>query len=109
MYVGTFAIAYVYSAEIYPTVVRSAGMGSSSLMARLGGLVAPYIATGAKELMGSTGPILVFGLTAFVAGILALFLPETMDRKLPDTIEESERVKISLKDGLTKNSDDERV
>ena len=100
---GTFAIAYVYSAEIYPTVVRSAGMGSSSLMARLGGLVAPYVAAAAKSHIGRNAPILVFGVTAFVAGTLALFLPETMGRKLPDTIDESEKVKISLRDGMERD------
>ena len=63
-------------------------------------MVAPYVATAAKDHMGRNAPILVFGVTAFIAGILALLLPETMNRKLPDTIDESERVKINLKDGF---------
>lgn len=73
-------------------------------MARLGGLVAPYIASAAKEYIGKTAPILVFGVTAFAAGVFSLFLPETMHRKLPDTIEEGERVKISLRDGVGKKN-----
>ena len=39
-----FSVVYQFSAELYPTVVRNAGMGSSSCMARVGGMVAPYIA-----------------------------------------------------------------
>lgn len=39
-----FAVIYVWSAEIYPTVVRNAGMGASSSCARVGGMIAPYIA-----------------------------------------------------------------
>ncbi len=41
---ATFAIIYVYSAEIYPTVVRSIGVCSSSSFARVAGGVAPFVA-----------------------------------------------------------------
>ena len=41
---AAFAVIYVFSAELYPTVVRNAGMGASSCCARIGGMVAPYIA-----------------------------------------------------------------
>ena len=41
---AAFSMVYVYSAELFPTVVRNAGMGSSSCMARVGGMIAPYIA-----------------------------------------------------------------
>jgi OCT family organic cation transporter-like MFS transporter 4/5 len=41
---AAFAVIYVWSAEIFPTVVRNAGMGSSSAFARVGGMVSPYIA-----------------------------------------------------------------
>eukprot|EP00095_Tigriopus_kingsejongensis_P003369 maker-scaffold153_size302544-snap-gene-0.10 protein:Tk03369 transcript:maker-scaffold153_size302544-snap-gene-0.10-mRNA-1 annotation:"organic cation" len=101
MITGTFAIAYVYSAEIYPTVVRSAGVGSSSLFARIGGGLAPYVGA-LDKVFNPTVPILIFGATAVLAGISALFLPETMGRKLPDTIEEGEATKVSLRDGLVK-------
>ena len=39
-----FHLAYQYSAEIFPTVVRNAGIGSSSCMARVGGIIAPFVA-----------------------------------------------------------------
>lgn len=102
-FLGTFGIAYVYSAEIYPTVTRSVGIGSSSLFARLGGMVAPYVGSLGKY-VDPVLPIVIFGLTAFIAGILALFLPETQGKKLPDTIEEGEDMKISFKDGLFKRN-----
>ena len=38
-----FAIIYVYAAELYPTVVRSTGMGMSSVMARVGSILAPVV------------------------------------------------------------------
>ena len=45
---GAFAIIYVFSAELFPTVVRTIGVGSGSMHARIGGLLAPFIA----ELVG---------------------------------------------------------
>ena len=38
-----FAIIYVYAAELYPTVLRSTGMGMSSVMARVGSILAPVV------------------------------------------------------------------
>ena len=36
-------VVYVYAPELYPTTVRSIGMGLASMMARIGGVAAPYI------------------------------------------------------------------
>lgn len=41
---AAFAIIYVWSAELYPTVVRNSSMGLCSTSARIGGMVSPYIA-----------------------------------------------------------------
>ena len=38
-----FASIYVYTVELFPTEVRSAGMGSGSMCARISGMAAPYI------------------------------------------------------------------
>ncbi|XP_076373730.1 organic cation transporter protein-like isoform X2 [Tachypleus tridentatus] len=40
----SFAVVYVYSAEIFPTVVRNAGIGFSSMCSRIGGILAPLVA-----------------------------------------------------------------
>ena len=37
--INTLAVCYVYSAEVFPTVVRTAGLGSSSFWARVGPMV----------------------------------------------------------------------
>lgn len=35
-------------------------------------------------------PLLVFGVLALTGGVLSLMLPETLNKKLPETIEEGE-------------------
>ncbi|GFR05017.1 hypothetical protein TNCT_31971 [Trichonephila clavata] len=49
----SFAIIYVFTAEIFPTVVRSIGLGSSCLGARLGSIIAPFV----RELSRAIHPI----------------------------------------------------
>ena len=40
---------------------------------------------------GKALPLLVFGCASVIAGILALLLPETMKKELPETIEDGIR------------------
>uniref|UniRef100_A0A8C9V7X4 Si:dkey-166k12.1 n=1 Tax=Scleropages formosus TaxID=113540 RepID=A0A8C9V7X4_SCLFO len=85
---ASFAIIYVYSAEIFPTVLRQTGIGVSSMFARLGGVLAPLI-----NLLRSHSPMvpmLIFGATPLVGAALALALPETANRPLPDTMEDAD-------------------
>nr|XP_022288014.1 organic cation transporter protein-like isoform X1 [Crassostrea virginica] len=87
-----FATIYLFSAELFPTVVRNSAMGVSSLCARIGGMISPYIAVINEVVGGDLGvamPLVVFGLFAFVAGLLALSLPETKGRHLPESIKDS--------------------
>ncbi|XP_021380062.1 organic cation transporter protein-like [Mizuhopecten yessoensis] len=88
---AAFAIIYMYSAELFPTVVRNAGMGASSCIARLGAIAAPFIADSGDRIGGKLGkafPLVVFGVATIVAGVLALHLPETLNQDLPETIED---------------------
>ena len=87
--VCAFAIIYVQAAEIFPTVVRNTGIGTSSSMARVGAVLAPIIgrevAKYDRDLV-----IVIFALVALLSGTLTLFLPETNGKSLPDTIEEGQ-------------------
>jgi len=40
---GSFSMVFVYAVEIFPTVIRNVGLGSASVWARVGGIIAPYI------------------------------------------------------------------
>ena len=41
---AAFAVIYVYSAELFPTLLRNSLMGVTCLFARFGGMISPYIA-----------------------------------------------------------------
>merc|ERR1719288_149434 len=56
----TFAIAYLYTAELFPTKVRNLAVGLASTFARIGSISAPYIV----DLLGSIHPgipVVIFG------------------------------------------------
>lgn len=41
---GLFQAAYIYTPEVYPTALRSVGVGGCSTLARLGAMATPYVA-----------------------------------------------------------------
>ena len=40
---AAFTVSYIYTAELFPTVVRSTAMGCTSVSARAGGIIAPIV------------------------------------------------------------------
>lgn len=40
---AAFGVAYVHTAELFPTIVRSGGVGTASTVARVGALLAPFV------------------------------------------------------------------
>jgi MFS family permease len=40
---ASFTIVFVYTAEMFPTEIRSTAVGSSSTCARVGGILAPQV------------------------------------------------------------------
>uniref|UniRef100_H2YAZ0 Major facilitator superfamily (MFS) profile domain-containing protein n=1 Tax=Ciona savignyi TaxID=51511 RepID=H2YAZ0_CIOSA len=84
----SFGIIYIYSPELFPTVVRNVSMGSLSMVSRFGGILASFAKTSVE-----TNPkvaYLTFGLTGITSGLFSLFLPETLGTKPPDSFEDLE-------------------
>ncbi|KAH9523281.1 hypothetical protein Btru_066285 [Bulinus truncatus] len=108
-----FAIIFVYTSEIYPTVIRNIGMGACSFWARGGGVLAPQINQWTKSLW-NVDAIIIFGALSFIAGLLLFPLPETHNRQLPDSLVEVELketvdkkcVEDNVKDGQQKDVED---
>ncbi|XP_059057509.1 organic cation transporter protein isoform X1 [Achroia grisella] len=85
---GSFAIIYNYSAELFPTVVRNSAMGLGSMCARLSGALTPLISL--LDSFNPKIPAVIFGIVALISGFLCLFLPETMDQPMPQTLADGE-------------------
>ncbi|CAL1612077.1 unnamed protein product [Knipowitschia caucasica] len=85
---ASFTTVYLYTGELYPTVIRQTGMGLVSTMARVGSMAAPAVLI-LDEVFPSL-PSLVYGGAAIIASAFACFLPETLNMHLPETIEDVE-------------------
>lgn len=101
-----FGAIYVFSAEQFPTPVRNVGIGCASMIARIGGFCSPYVL-----MLGDIWrpyPFVIFGSLSMVAGLLSLLLPETLNQKLPESIEEGERFgkKLYFIDDVTNNTEE---
>uniref|UniRef100_A0A669F006 Solute carrier family 22 member 6 n=1 Tax=Oreochromis niloticus TaxID=8128 RepID=A0A669F006_ORENI len=83
---ASFTTVYLYTGELYPTVIRQTGMGFVSTMARIGSMAAPAVLI-LDEVLPAL-PSLVYGGSAVLAGCFACFLPETLNVPLPDTVED---------------------
>ena len=69
---------------------RAVGIGVSSVASRVGGILSPIILLLGDSI--ASLPLILFGSSAVLAGLLALFLPETKGQKLPQTLEEGEEM-----------------
>merc|ERR1719354_954406 len=95
---SSFALVYMYTAELLPTTIRSSGVGVCSLMARIGGISAPQIALSLpKTSAGPGSPFYVMGACSVAGGLLALLLPETLGSTLPTTMKDIDEIKANAK------------
>jgi len=85
-----FDTGYVWTSEMFPTVIRNSALATCSSFARLGAIMAPLVVFMDTYRPGMS--IIVYGVVAMIGGILSLWLqPETKRcSSLPDTLEEGE-------------------
>ncbi|KAF8649341.1 hypothetical protein HU200_064336 [Digitaria exilis] len=86
---ATYNLLFIYTAELFPTVVRNAALGCTAQAAQMGAIVAPLVVV-----LGERVPFAVFGASGIVGGMLVFYLPETMNKPLYDTmagLEEGEK------------------
>ncbi|PZC72815.1 hypothetical protein B5X24_HaOG210560 [Helicoverpa armigera] len=84
----SYNIGLQYAAELLPTVVRAQGVALIHIMGYVASIVAPfvvYLANISQDL-----PLLILGVLGVAGGLLCLFLPETMDTEMPQTLQDGE-------------------
>ncbi|XP_045649674.1 LOW QUALITY PROTEIN: solute carrier family 22 member 10-like [Ursus americanus] len=81
----------VHLLELIPTVLRARALGLDTVAGRCGATVAPLLMTLMVYL--PTLPWIIYGVFPIIAGLVVLFLPETRDLPLLDTIHDMKKNK----------------
>ncbi|GFQ96155.1 organic cation transporter protein [Trichonephila clavata] len=105
---GSFGILYLYTTEVFPTSVRNVTLGSCSMCARIGSILAPFVRDLGKA-THSAVPNSLYTFLALTSGLLALLLPETRGLDLPDTLQEGEDLGETGKNVRKNNANPETV
>ncbi|KAM9105242.1 solute carrier family 22 member 4 isoform 2-T2 [Megaptera novaeangliae] len=88
---SAFSMLYVFTAELYPTLVRNMAVGVTSMASRVGSIIAPYfVYLGAYN---RVLPYILMGSLTVLIGIITLFFPESFGMTLPETLEQMQTVK----------------
>lgn len=83
---GLFNFVYIYTAEVYPTTIRTLGIGLASAWARVGAMLTPFVAQVLLD-KSLTAAVWVYGSLGLLASVCAILLPiETKGRVLPQSI-----------------------
>lgn len=83
-----YNIGLQYAAEILPTVVRAQGVSFIHIMGYFAAIISPFVVY--LSHISTILPLIILGCISVFGGILALFLPETMDKALPQTLADGE-------------------
>nr|KAG5697279.1 hypothetical protein BaRGS_031275 [Batillaria attramentaria] len=79
-----------FSTELYPTVIRSLGVGAVNVAARIGGILAPFV----LEMDTADDAVkcyVIVGSIMAMSGLLVLLLRETKGRALADTLHQEQK------------------
>lgn len=84
----SYNIGLQYAAEVLPTVVRAQGVTFIHIMGYVASILSPFVVY--ASIISPVLPLIILGCVGIAGGILSLFLPETMDKVLPQTLADGE-------------------
>ena len=85
---GSFNVVYLYTTELFPTIVRSAALGSCSMIGRIGSISAPQVLF--LRVISPELPSIVLALFALLAVLTCTLVPETHGLVLEESLEGAE-------------------
>ncbi|KAI5412137.1 organic cation/carnitine transporter 4 [Lathyrus oleraceus] len=77
---GTYNLLFIYTTELFPTVVRNTTLGSTAQAVQMGAILVPFVVV-----LGGWLPFGVFAVCGILGGMIAFYLPETLNKPLYDT------------------------
>jgi hypothetical protein len=84
----SYNIGLQYAAELLPTVVRAQGVAFIHIMGYVASIIAPFIVY--LSHIQTQLPLIILGLIGIAGGFLSLFLPETLNHELPQSLSDGE-------------------
>ncbi|XP_023220841.1 solute carrier family 22 member 5-like isoform X1 [Centruroides sculpturatus] len=85
-----YNVNYLYAAEVYPTVVRTQALAIRQALGSAGNFLSPVVVM--LAMYARYLPLLVFGAISALAAAVMIFLPETLNRSLPESLEDGEEL-----------------
>jgi len=85
---GSFNVVYLYTTELFPTIVRSAALGSCSMIGRIGSISAPQVLF--LRVISPELPSIVLALFALLAVLTCTLVPETHGLVLEESLDGAE-------------------
>ncbi|CAK8692783.1 unnamed protein product [Clavelina lepadiformis] len=89
---AAYAIVYSYVGEMFPTATRQSMLGVCSCCARVGGIISPYIIHEGEN-GDILAPSIAMAVVILLSVVLYLFLPETKNKRLPQTTGDASEMK----------------
>lgn len=84
----SYNLGIQYTAELIPTVVRGQGVTFIHIMGFVSAIFAPFVVY--LKNVSTVLPLIVVGILGLIGGSLCLFLPETLNRELPQSLDDGE-------------------
>ena len=89
---------YLWTSELFPTVVRSFGMSVSILSEKVGMISVPFVTT-LLQTISYQLPFIVMAVIGVVAGVVGLWLPETKGKPTREQMEDFYEEQVARVEG----------
>lgn len=83
----SFSCLYIFTVEVFPTSLRHRLFSICAVIGRIGGILTPLTPLLAEK--SPSLPLIIFSALSLSSSIFLFALPETLNKKLPDTIKQA--------------------